>query len=66
VEARKLAQESFDLAQEQYNAGTLSGISFIIEKNNLVNAESDLLVAKYQLIFKLKLIDVLQGKYIGM
>ena len=66
TEAAKLANESFVLAQEKFNAGTMDGISFIIEKNNLAQSQSDLLLSKYQLLFKLKQIDLLLGKEISL
>lgn len=64
--AAQLANESFELSKERYNAGTLDGISFVMEKNNLAKAQSDLLLAKYMLIFRIKMLDILQGRAITL
>jgi len=59
------ANESFKYAQQKFNAGVISAIDFSTSKNRLYAAESNLLQAKYDYIFKLKVLDYYQGKALG-
>lgn len=56
------AAESFKYAQQKFNAGSISAFDFSNAKNRLFVAESNLLQAKYDYIFKLKVLDYYQGK----
>ncbi len=60
------ANESFSYAQQKFNAGVISAFDFNNSKNRLFAAESNLLQAKYDYIFKLKVLDYYQGKPIGL
>lgn len=60
------ANESFTYAQQKFNAGVISAFDFNTSKNRLFSAESNLLQAKYDYIFKLKVLDYYQGKPIGL
>ncbi len=55
------ATESFKYAQQKFNAGVISSFDFSTSKNRLFAAESNLLQAKYDYIFKLKVIDYYKG-----
>jgi outer membrane protein len=57
--------ESFKYAQQKFNVGVISGIDFNTAKNRLFAAESNVLQAKYDYIFKLKVLDYYQGKPLG-
>lgn len=59
------AQKSFDYAQQKFNAGVISAFDFNTSKNRLYAAESNLLQAKYDYVFKLKVLDYYQGKPLG-
>jgi outer membrane protein len=59
------ATESFKYAQQKFNAGVISAFDFTTSKNRLFAAESNLLQAKYDYIFKLKVLDYYQGKALG-
>ncbi len=59
------ASESFKYAQQKFNAGVISAIDFSTSKNRLFAAESNLLQAKYDYVFKLKVLDYYQGKPLG-
>lgn len=59
------ASESFKYAQQKFNAGVISAIDFSTAKNRLFAAESNLLQAKYDYVFKLKVLDYYQGKPLG-
>ena len=51
------ANESFKYAQQKFNAGVISAFDFSTSKNRLYAAESNLLQAKYDYVFKLKVLD---------
>lgn len=59
------AAESFKYAQQKFDAGAISSFDFTSAKNRLFAAESNLLQAKYDYIFKLKVLDYYQGKPLG-
>lgn len=56
------AQEvSFEYAQEKFNVGVMNSFEFSQSKIRLVQAQSDLLRAKYDFIFKVKLLEFYYG-----
>jgi outer membrane protein len=55
-------RESFKYAEQRFNVGALNALDYNNAKNRLVSAESDKLQAKYDYIFKLKVLDFYQGK----
>ncbi|MBL7912217.1 MAG: TolC family protein [Bacteroidia bacterium] len=59
------ANESFKYAQQKFDAGVISAFDFSTAKNRLFAAESNLLQAKYDYVFKLKVLDYYQGKPLG-
>ncbi|MEL7005505.1 MAG: TolC family protein, partial [Bacteroidota bacterium] len=59
VDARK---EAFRVIQQRKLAGAVNATDYEIAQNNLAQAENDLTRAKYDYIFKLKLLDFYQGK----
>lgn len=56
------AQRAFDFAQKRYELGLTNTIEYLSTQNNLYKAEASLLNSKYDLIFKLKVIDYYLGK----
>ena len=54
-------EESFRYAQEKYNVGVMNSFEYSQIKNRLVKAQSDLLRAKYDYIFKIKLLEFYYG-----
>lgn len=59
VEASEM---SFTYAQQKFNLGAISAFDFNTAKTRLVNAQSNLLQAKFDYLFKLKVLDFYQGK----
>lgn len=57
------AQESFDVAVEQRKAGSLTFTDFLEQKNNLQNAQSVLIQAKYTSILARKLLELYMGNF---
>jgi outer membrane protein len=55
-------KESFKNAQESYNLGVMNSFEFEQVRNRLINAESNLINAKYNFVFKTKVLDFYLGK----
>lgn len=54
--------ESYKIAESRYEAGLMDFYSFNENLNNRTKAESDLLQARYDFLFKRKILDLYQGK----
>ena len=52
---------SFELTKEKYELGQTTNLSFNEAKVNLMKAESDLIQAKYDYLFRLKLLNFYKG-----
>lgn len=53
---------SFDYTQKRFDVGAVNSFDFNNEKNRLSNAESELLQAKYEYIFRTKVLDFYKGE----
>lgn len=60
--AADAAQRALDFAQKRYDLGLTSTVDLLVTQNSNYSAASNLLSAKYDLIFKLKVIDYYLGK----
>jgi outer membrane protein len=60
------AQRAFDFAQKRYELGLTNTIEYLSTQNNLYKAEASMLNSKYDLIFKLKVIDYYLGKELSL
>jgi len=58
-------EEATKYAEDKFNVGSVSALDFNDMKNRLNKAKSDLLQAKYNYIFKSKVLDFYMGKPIG-
>jgi outer membrane protein len=56
------ARRAYDFAQKRYQLGLTNTVEYLTTQNNQFISESNLLSAKYDLIFKLKVIDYYLGK----
>jgi outer membrane protein len=59
VQAR---EEAFRMMEQRYNAGAATSFEYQVSQNDLYRAKSDLTRAKYDFIFKKKVLDFYQGK----
>ncbi|NNC94776.1 MAG: TolC family protein [Chitinophagales bacterium] len=59
-------EKSFEYAEEKYKLGSLNSLDYLTVKNRLAITESDLLTAKYDYIFKLKILDFYAGNPITL
>lgn len=55
-------EQSFFYAQQKYNVGAISTFDYNNAKTRLQNAQGNLVQAKYDYVFKLKVLDYYQGK----
>lgn len=60
------ADEAFDYAKVRYESGLITAIDFANAKNVLAQTKSELLRSKYDLVFKVKILDFYQGKKIEL
>ena len=56
------AELSYQNMERKYNVGMMTAIDYLIEKNNYFQAQSNGIQAKYDYIFKSKILDFYQGK----
>lgn len=59
-------EEAFRMAQQRFDVGALNSVDFQVAQNNLFNAQADLLNAKYEYIFRVKVLDFYLGKPITL
>ena len=58
LESRKI---SFEYAQEKFNLGAIDSYEFSLIKQRFESAQSDLIISKYDLIFKIKVLEFYFG-----
>jgi outer membrane protein len=54
--------ESFRTAEIRFNAGVITSVDYLIAKNNLNRAQSNLIIAKYDFVLRGKVLDYYGGK----
>lgn len=57
-------EEAFRIMQQRYEIGAINFVEYQVSENDLFRAKSDMLRAKYDFIFKKKVLDFYQGKTI--
>jgi outer membrane protein len=55
------SKEAFRYTEEKFNVGMINSVEYNQSKNNLSTAQSDLLQAKYEYIFRTKILDFYNG-----
>lgn len=58
----KAMEKAFEYAEQRYQVGMMNSLEFNTASNNLARARSELLRAKFDYIFKMKVLDFYQGK----
>ncbi len=56
------AKRALDFAKKRYDLGLTSTVDLLVTQNSAFNASANLINAKYDLIFKLKVVDYYLGK----
>ncbi len=54
-------KEAFRYTEEKFNVGMINSVEYNQSKTNLTNAQSDLVQAKYEYIFRTKILDFYNG-----
>lgn len=54
--------ESFRIAEIRFNAGAITSVDYVIAKNNVDRANLNLSAAKYNYIFRTKILEYYQGR----
>lgn len=60
------SEEAFKYVQQKFDVGLVNSVDYNVSKNNFIKAKSDLLQAKYQFIFKNKILDFYLGNPIKL
>jgi outer membrane protein len=55
-------EKAYKNSEIRFNNGILNSTDFNVSKNNFIKAQSDIIQAKYDYTFKLKILDFYQGK----
>lgn len=55
-------EEAFRATEKQYNVGSLNFVDFQLATNNLFRARSELIRAKFEYVFKKKILEFYQGQ----
>lgn len=55
------SEESFRYTEQKFNVGMITPVDYNVSKNQLLNAQSDMSQAKYEFIFKTKVLDFYKG-----
>jgi outer membrane protein len=56
-----VAEKSFDLATKRYNIGMLNTIDYLTNQNNLFTARINVLIAQYDYVFRVKVLEYYKG-----
>ena len=59
-------EEAFRYTEEKFNLGLVNSVDYNQAKNNLLKSKSNLLQAKYEYIFRTKIIDFYNGVEISL
>lgn len=57
---------SFKYTEQKYDVNLINATDYADSKNKLIKAKSDLIQAKYDFVFKVKILDFYQGKEISL
>jgi outer membrane protein len=55
------SEESFRYTEQKFNVGMITPVDYNVAKNQLLNAQSEMSQAKYEFIFKTKVLDFYKG-----
>ncbi|WP_439481144.1 TolC family protein [Cyclobacterium plantarum] len=59
-------QEAFRMAQQRFEVGAINAVDFQVAQNNLFNAQADLVTAKYEYVFRTKVLDFYLGNPLSL
>ena len=56
--------ESFRIAEVRFLAGAITQVDYLVSKNNADRAKTNFIIAKYDYVFRSKILDYYQGKLV--
>lgn len=59
-------EENFKYVQQKFDVGMINSVDYNVAKNNYIKSKSDLLQAKYEFIFKTKILEFYKGNVIKL
>lgn len=62
VKALETAERSFQLASRRYELGVMQTIEWLNNQNNLTRARIDRVVAQYDFVFRMKVLEFYKGQ----
>ncbi len=62
----KSLEKAYQYAQKRFEAGAINSVDLLTTQNNLQRTQSEILQAKYNLVFRSKVLDFYQGKPIRL
>lgn len=60
--ALKTAERSFELASRRYELGVMQTIEWLTNQNNLTRAKLDRVIAQYEYVFRMKVLEFYKGQ----
>jgi outer membrane protein len=60
--ALKTAERSFELASKRYELGVMQTIEWLSNQNNLTRAKLDRVIAQYEYVFRMKVLEFYKGQ----
>lgn len=66
VEGVKFSEEAFKYTRQKFEVGLVNSVDYSVSQNSLINAKSEMLKAKYEYIFKLKILDLYMDKSLSL
>jgi outer membrane protein len=61
IKAVRSMEESFRYTEQKFNVGMVTSVDYNASKTQLLNAQSDMAQAKYEYVFKTKVLDFYKG-----
>jgi outer membrane protein len=58
----KSFEESFRIAEVKFNEGVITSVDYLVAKNNLDRAKSNLIISKYDFMLREKILNFYEGK----
>ena len=66
IEQYEAIKESYQVAENKFELGLINSVEFLIIRNDLIMAESNLLQSKFKLIYSHKVIDFYKGSSVSL
>lgn len=63
---KQSAEESFRYTENKFTLGLVNALDYTTSRNNLAKAETELLQAKYEFVFKVKILDFYMGNPLSL